>query len=366
MHQRPPRRTASPAWMNSVSLQQYPVVPPFAPSSDRSYHSSRQTRQEQPNLLFVGNLSYFCEISHLFDLFDQYGHVNGVRIVRNDNRSRTLMFGFVTMSTVHEANEMERILNGTFFMGRRLRVAISGRQHENSYDHLETSEGFPVHVGFISHFVEDQIIRPTEAWLRKVFTQYGVILDCSVKDYQWNKDTNRQEGYGFVSFASNEDAINVVNICRHWNVKGIILTCSRSRFHSYNNVNHIGNQSSENSLPDEGDTNNPNLRSNSAPPIVVHNHYHVHDNGSGVPLGVPFVCSAIGGNYYPASSEVHYPAPNIVLPSPSIFSYGPVTGVSPPMGFANPLPNNPMYSMHRNWDVMETSHSDPSIHDNEN
>ena len=244
---------------------------------DRSNFAAHRRRSlDQPNLLFVGNLSYFCEISHLFDLFDQYGHVNGVRIVRNDNRSRTLMFGFVTMSTVHEANEMERILNGTFFMGRRLRVAISGRQHENSYDHLETSEGFPVHVGFISHFVEDQIIRPTEAWLRKVFTQYGVILDCSVKDYQWNKDTNRQEGYGFVSFASNDDATNAINVCRNMNVDGIILTCSRSKVVPNNRfpaVNRGGQHSTElvNSIP-----------------AAVPNSYQVpivtYPNGSGIPI----------------------------------------------------------------------------------
>lgn len=76
---------------------------------------------EQPNVVFVGNLSYFCEESHLYDLFDQYGHVQHVRIVRNDSNTRSLMFGFVTVGSPHEAREMERLLNNHLFMGRRMR-----------------------------------------------------------------------------------------------------------------------------------------------------------------------------------------------------------------------------------------------------
>ncbi len=71
--------------------------------------------------LFVGNLSYFCEEKHLHDLFDQYGHVQQVKIVMNDLNTRSLMFGFVTMATATEAFEMERLMNGMMFMGRKLK-----------------------------------------------------------------------------------------------------------------------------------------------------------------------------------------------------------------------------------------------------
>jgi RNA recognition motif-containing protein len=71
--------------------------------------------------LFVGNLSYFCTDTHLHDLFDQYGHVQQVKIVMNDLNTRSLMFGFVTMASMIEATEMERLMNGMVFMGRKLR-----------------------------------------------------------------------------------------------------------------------------------------------------------------------------------------------------------------------------------------------------
>jgi RNA recognition motif-containing protein len=183
--------------------------------------------------LFIGNLSFFCEECHLFDLFDEYAHVNGVRIVRNDNRTRSLMFGFVTLSTVHEAKEMERMLNGSFFMGRRLKVAISDRRNEHGTGgrtpiNEHENNGVQVHVAFSSFFPEDKILRPTEGWLRKTFTKYGVLLDCCVKEYQQYKESNMQEGYGFIAFHSYEDAVKVTNVCQNLNVQGITLTCSMS------------------------------------------------------------------------------------------------------------------------------------------
>ncbi len=78
---------------------------------------------EESNGVFVGNLSFFCEECHLYDLFLEYGQVQHARIVRNDNNSRSLLFGFVTMSSPHEAAEMARLLNNHLYMGRSLRYA---------------------------------------------------------------------------------------------------------------------------------------------------------------------------------------------------------------------------------------------------
>ncbi len=71
--------------------------------------------------IFVGNLSFFCEESHVYELFNAYGNVEEVRIVRNDSNTRSLMFGFATMSSPAEAREMCKLLNGHLFMGRNLK-----------------------------------------------------------------------------------------------------------------------------------------------------------------------------------------------------------------------------------------------------
>jgi RNA recognition motif-containing protein len=91
----------------------------YAPNNAAS--PANAIKNYKPNELFVGNLSYFCEEKDLYQLFDQYAHVEDVRIIKNDSGTRSLMFGFVSLSTVHEAREMEKLLNNYLFMGRRIR-----------------------------------------------------------------------------------------------------------------------------------------------------------------------------------------------------------------------------------------------------
>ncbi len=54
-------------------------------------------------------------------LFTDYAKVRAVRIIRNQERTKSLMFGFVRFETEAEAEEMARIFNGQMFQGRRMR-----------------------------------------------------------------------------------------------------------------------------------------------------------------------------------------------------------------------------------------------------
>jgi RNA recognition motif-containing protein len=75
----------------------------------------------QPNELFVGNLSFFCTERDLFELFSEYAEVVNVRIARNEQKNRSLMFGFVAFGNMHEAREMSRLFQRHIFQGRNLR-----------------------------------------------------------------------------------------------------------------------------------------------------------------------------------------------------------------------------------------------------
>ena len=74
-----------------------------------------------PAEIFVGNLSYFCQESDLFDLFNTYAHVDNVRIITADNGTRPLMFGFVRLQTPAEALQMMKLLDSHLFQGRRIK-----------------------------------------------------------------------------------------------------------------------------------------------------------------------------------------------------------------------------------------------------
>lgn len=93
-----------------------PHVPSHAFASTAKIGNS--STQRRPNDVFVGDLSYFCREKDLLELFTQYGQVISCHIVYNDQRTRSLMYGFVTMSTEAEARSVSATLNNQVFMGR--------------------------------------------------------------------------------------------------------------------------------------------------------------------------------------------------------------------------------------------------------
>ncbi len=73
---------------------------------------------KHPHELFVGDLSFFCEERDLAIAFSQFGHVDSCRIVRNEGKRRSLMFGFVCMSTRECALQAIEAMNEQMFLGR--------------------------------------------------------------------------------------------------------------------------------------------------------------------------------------------------------------------------------------------------------
>jgi cold-inducible RNA-binding protein len=78
-------------------------------------------RMRNPNELFVGDLSFFCNEVHLHDLFAPFGTVVEARVKRSDKGGRTLMYGFVRMDTLKAALDSAKALNGIMLLGREIR-----------------------------------------------------------------------------------------------------------------------------------------------------------------------------------------------------------------------------------------------------
>ena len=74
-----------------------------------------------PNELFVGDLSFFCQEKQLIELFSKFGPVAEARVKRSDRGNRTLMYGFVRMEELKNALQSVAELNGKLFMGRAMR-----------------------------------------------------------------------------------------------------------------------------------------------------------------------------------------------------------------------------------------------------
>ena len=69
--------------------------------------------------IFVGNLDFAATDSSLRALFEQYGTVDRVNLVKDRDTGRSRGFAFVEMSDSHQADQAIAGLNGVNFEGRR-------------------------------------------------------------------------------------------------------------------------------------------------------------------------------------------------------------------------------------------------------
>ena len=96
-------------------------------------------KRDNPNELFVGNLSFFCDEQDLYSLVahalfgpnstlssipPEYfiNRIGSIRIIRSEkDPTRSLLFGFVSMVNHADCYTVVKRLHGTLFMGRRLK-----------------------------------------------------------------------------------------------------------------------------------------------------------------------------------------------------------------------------------------------------
>lgn len=97
---------------------------------DRSGASAgpRPPREDNPNKLFVGNLPWGIDDGTLEQLFSEHGKVVEARIVYDRDTGRSRGFGFVTMSSEQEVNEVINKMDGMDVEGRSLRVNLAGNR----------------------------------------------------------------------------------------------------------------------------------------------------------------------------------------------------------------------------------------------
>jgi hypothetical protein len=104
-------------------------------------------------------------------------------------------------------------------------VATAEKRHEVRASGKD--RGVQMHVLFSSAFRRDEeLLRPTELFLRKLFMRFGSIVDVAVKEYVVYAEQQVQEGYGFVSFDSPDSLLAAVQACSALLVQGLAIKCT--------------------------------------------------------------------------------------------------------------------------------------------
>jgi len=86
-----------------------------------SSRSGSKIKHDNTNVLYVGNIPFKAREEEIQRLFEAYGEVKSVRLVRGGPSRRPKGYGFVEMGSAVDL-KAALVLNGEDFAGRQLRV----------------------------------------------------------------------------------------------------------------------------------------------------------------------------------------------------------------------------------------------------
>jgi RNA recognition motif-containing protein len=84
--------------------------------------------------IYVGNLSYGISEDELKEVFENYGTVDSVKIIKDRETGRSKGFGFIEMPNEEEAKTAIEQLNDSEVQNRNLRVNQARPRPERNYN----------------------------------------------------------------------------------------------------------------------------------------------------------------------------------------------------------------------------------------
>ncbi|XP_057800460.1 30S ribosomal protein 2, chloroplastic [Salvia miltiorrhiza] len=153
--------------------------------------------------LYVGNIPRTVKNDELQKIVEEHGAVEKAEVMYDKYSGRSRRFAFVTMKTVEDAAAAAEKLNGTQIGGREVKVNITEKplQTLESSSLLQAEDSqfvdsqYKVYVGNLAKTV-------TSDSLKAFFAEKGNALSAKVSRVP---GTSKSSGYGFVTFASEED-----------------------------------------------------------------------------------------------------------------------------------------------------------------
>ncbi|CAH9109879.1 unnamed protein product [Cuscuta epithymum] len=143
--------------------------------------------------LFVGNLPFAVDHESLARIFQQAGTVEIAEVVYNRDTEQSRGFGFVTMSTIEEADKAVQLFNRYELNGRPLivnKAAPRGTRPERPFEPF-----YKVYVGNIPWSMD-------ESGLEQMFSSHGRVISARVIR---DRDNGRSRGFGFVTLSSEAE-----------------------------------------------------------------------------------------------------------------------------------------------------------------
>ncbi|XP_073143104.1 28 kDa ribonucleoprotein, chloroplastic-like [Henckelia pumila] len=163
------------------------------PANEESHESLELSEEAK---VYVGNFPYDVDGEKLAQLFGQAGIVEIAEVIYNRETDQSRGFGFVTMSTVEEAEKAVEMFHRYEFNGRFLSVSKAtpiGSRPERSPRRSERI--YKIYAGNLPWSVDD-------SRLQQVFLEHGKVINARVV---CDRETGRSRGFGFVTMSSESE-----------------------------------------------------------------------------------------------------------------------------------------------------------------
>jgi RNA recognition motif-containing protein len=130
--------------------------------------------------IFVGNVPYECSDLEFIDCFKDIDGFSKAEIIREHKRNISRGFGFVSLKTKDDANNLLK-RNDIKFKGRILRFTTYLNENQKDIKNDDIS------YLLISNIPKDKLNENCHKWLRKIFKNYEPIGKCFLR-------TNHDDG----------------------------------------------------------------------------------------------------------------------------------------------------------------------------
>ncbi|CCC68698.1 hypothetical protein NCAS_0B06140 [Naumovozyma castellii] len=209
-----PVSEAPAAGEQSAENQESSVVPASA---------TQGGRETSDRVLYVGNLDKSINEDLLKQYFQVGGQITDVKIMV-DKKNNNVNYAFIEYLKSHDANVALQTLNGIQIEGKTVRInwAFQSQQTTNSDD------TFNLFVGDLNVDVDDET-------LSHAFDQFPSYVQAHV---MWDMQTGRSRGYGFVSFADQEQAQEAMNVMQGMPINGRAVRINWATKRENNNNNN--------------------------------------------------------------------------------------------------------------------------------
>ncbi|KAF6150145.1 hypothetical protein GIB67_023100 [Kingdonia uniflora] len=179
--------------------------------------------EELGRRLYVGNLPYAMTASQLTQLFAEAGLVSSVEIVYDRLTDRSRGFAFITMGSVKDAKQAIRMFDGSLVGRRTVKVNFPevprGGEKEVMGPRISRS-----YRGFVES--PHKIYAGNLGWnlnsegLQDAFADQPGLLSAKVI---YDRNSGRSKGFGFITFATEEEAMSALNAMNGVDLEGRTL-----------------------------------------------------------------------------------------------------------------------------------------------